>query len=79
MSTPIQKILGSFVHKVKGQGTPLQDWTGPQGSIRLRLPDFKNLKNCKQTKYQPTRYKMINKPQPEPAQVDTRKPKLNTK
>jgi hypothetical protein len=25
----------------KGKTIPLQDWTGPEGSRRLRLPDFK--------------------------------------
>ena len=32
-------------HKIKGKGQgkaiPLQAWTGPEGSRRLRLPDFK--------------------------------------
>ena len=27
--------------KVKGKAIPLQAWTGPEGSRRLRLPDFK--------------------------------------
>jgi hypothetical protein len=26
---------------VKGKAIPLQGWTGPEGSRRLRLPDFK--------------------------------------
>ena len=26
---------------VKGKSIPLQAWTGPEGSRRLRLPDFK--------------------------------------
>jgi hypothetical protein len=26
--------------KGKGKAVPLQAWTGPQGSRRLRLPDF---------------------------------------
>jgi len=26
---------------VKGKAIPLQAWTGPEGSRRLRLPDFK--------------------------------------
>jgi hypothetical protein len=26
--------------KDKGKAIPLQPWTGPQGSRRLRLPDF---------------------------------------
>ena len=29
--------------KDKGKGTPLQSWTGPEGSRRLRLPDFKTI------------------------------------
>jgi hypothetical protein len=29
--------------KVKGKEIPLQSWTGPEGSRRLRLPDFKTL------------------------------------
>ena len=31
--------------KQKGKGTavPLQAWTGPEGSKRLRLPDFKTV------------------------------------
>jgi hypothetical protein len=30
------RLLG----KGKGKAIPLQAWTGPQGSRRLRLPDF---------------------------------------
>jgi len=26
---------------VKGEAIPLQAWTGPEGSRRLRFPDFK--------------------------------------
>jgi len=26
--------------KGKGKAIPLQAWTGPEGSTRLRLPDF---------------------------------------
>jgi len=29
--------------KGKGKAIPLQAWTGPQGSRRLRLPDFKTI------------------------------------
>jgi hypothetical protein len=32
-------ILSSV--KGKGKANPLQAWTGPEGSRRLRLPDFK--------------------------------------
>ena len=28
---------------VKGKAIPLQTWTGPEGSRRLRLPDFKTI------------------------------------
>jgi len=28
---------------VKGKSIPLQAWTGPEGSRRLRLPDFKTI------------------------------------
>jgi len=27
--------------KGKGKSVPLQAWTGPEGSRRLKLPDFK--------------------------------------
>jgi hypothetical protein len=30
-----------IIFKVKGKAIPLQAWTGPEGSRRLRLPDFK--------------------------------------
>jgi len=29
--------------KGKGKAIPLQAWTGPEGSRRLRLPDFKKI------------------------------------
>ena len=32
----------SFI-KVKVKAIPLQAWTGPEGSRRLRLPDFKTI------------------------------------
>jgi len=31
-----------YIH-CKGQATPLQAWTGPQDSRRLRFPDFKTI------------------------------------
>jgi hypothetical protein len=31
----------TFMVKKKGKAIPLQAWTGPEGSRRLRLPDFK--------------------------------------
>jgi len=34
-----------FAYKGKGKGKaiPLQAWTGPEGSRRLRFPDFKTI------------------------------------
>jgi len=29
--------------KSKGKAIPLQAWTGPEGSSKLRLPDFKRV------------------------------------
>jgi len=31
------------MEKVKGKAILLQAWTGPEGSRRLRLPDFKTI------------------------------------
>jgi hypothetical protein len=36
-----QSIL--FILVKKGKAIPLQAWTGPEGSRRLRLPDFKTI------------------------------------
>ena len=33
----------SYKGKGKGKAIPLQAWTGPEGSRRLRLPDFKTV------------------------------------
>jgi len=33
----------SWLGKGKGKATPLQAWTGPEGSRKLRLPDFKTV------------------------------------
>jgi hypothetical protein len=38
-----RKSLQMFLDYVKGKATPLQAWTGPEGSRRLRLPDFKTV------------------------------------
>jgi len=35
--------LGSLKKYGKGKVIPLQAWTGPEGSRRLRLPDFKTI------------------------------------
>jgi len=32
-----------FRHKGKGKAIPLEAWTGPEGSRRMRLPDFKTI------------------------------------
>jgi hypothetical protein len=32
-----------YCRAVKGKAIPLQVWTGPGGSRRLRLPDFKTI------------------------------------
>jgi hypothetical protein len=39
------KVAYSSMGKGKGKGKaiPLQAWTGPEGSRRLRLPDFKTI------------------------------------
>jgi len=31
----------TFIGDVKVKANPLRAWTGPEGSRRLRLPDFK--------------------------------------
>jgi len=41
-------VVGTFTRSfmctgVKGKAIPLQAWTGPEGSRRLRLPDFKTI------------------------------------
>jgi hypothetical protein len=33
----------NWVYNVKGKAIPLQSLTGPEGSRRLRLPDFKTI------------------------------------
>jgi len=43
---PITQELGkrwSQSGKGKGKALPLQAWAGPEGSRRLRLPDFKTI------------------------------------
>ena len=32
-----------WAEQVKGKAIPLQTWTGPEGSSRLRFPDFKTV------------------------------------
>ena len=33
----------SLLYYGKGKAIPLQAWTGPEGSRRVRLPDFKTI------------------------------------
>jgi hypothetical protein len=40
----MDKKLRELVWKCKkSKAIPLQTWTGPEGSRRLRLPDFKSI------------------------------------
>jgi len=32
-----------IIYHIKGKPIPLQAWTGPEGSRRLRFPDFKTI------------------------------------
>jgi len=32
--------INTFVSKDKGKAVPLQAWSGPEGSSKLRFPDF---------------------------------------
>jgi len=45
LNSPSLCLLGdkTYVYKGKGKAIPLQTWTGPEGSRRLRLPDFKTV------------------------------------
>jgi len=38
-----QQNIKKNVAAVKGKAIPLQAWTGPEDSRRLRLPDFKTI------------------------------------
>jgi hypothetical protein len=35
-----QQTYSSRMLKVKGKAVPLQAWSGPEGSRKLRLPDY---------------------------------------
>jgi hypothetical protein len=40
ITSTLHKDLCTFI-TVNGKAIPLQVWTGPEGSRKLRLPDFK--------------------------------------
>jgi hypothetical protein len=40
MNRPGNNFLKMNIYIYKGKAIPLQAWTGPEGSRRLRLPDF---------------------------------------
>ena len=44
---PEGAYLGGEYKKGKGKVIPLQAWTGPEGSRRLRLPDFQDNRHMK--------------------------------
>jgi hypothetical protein len=39
----VHELLLHVYGKGKSKAIPLQAWTGPEGSRRLRLPDFKTV------------------------------------
>jgi len=41
---------GNSQVKSKGKAIPLQAWRGPEGSRRLRFPDFKDIRHIKVVK-----------------------------
>ena len=43
MYTVKTKVVYFYLIHRKGKAIPLQAWTGPEGSRRLRLPDFKTV------------------------------------
>jgi len=43
MELGIEKFSTVIHYVAKGKAIPLQAWTGPEGSRRLRLPDFKTI------------------------------------
>ena len=38
-----RETIAVYSENSKGKTIPLQAWTGPEGSRRLRLPDFKTI------------------------------------
>ena len=43
MSLLFNFVFEGVINNNKGKAIPLQAWTGPEGSRRLRLPDFKTI------------------------------------
>jgi hypothetical protein len=49
VSLPVLELQRTSINEIKiikirkNKTIPLQDWTGPEGSRRLRLPDFKTV------------------------------------
>jgi len=43
MQTYSKSEFSIVIYPIKGTAIPLQAWTGPEGSRRLRLPDFKTV------------------------------------
>ena len=44
MLLSIPKLLKErFIPRVKGKAIPLQAWAGPEGSRKLKFPDFKKI------------------------------------
>ena len=37
------RLVHFCMHTYKGKAIPLQAWTDPEGSRRLRVPDFKTI------------------------------------
>ena len=36
----IKKVIYIYIYTYKGKAVPLQAWSGPEGSRKLRFPDF---------------------------------------
>ena len=37
---PPQRLFSAVIYHIKGKSVPLQAWSGPEGSRKLRFPDF---------------------------------------
>jgi hypothetical protein len=36
----LEEVKYKWLNKIKGKAVPLQAWSGPEGSRKLRFPDF---------------------------------------